>query len=768
MNFNNPFSILNSSNINNLNLKNDIHTTLLKYIKDLQKNNKKYNDFDYFVNTRLKDYDLPNHINQRNLSSNYFLHLHGSTNDKKGFIKIPKNVYIIRLENNGNTWGSLIINYLIERMKLQNDFSESFIKSIMIETSLLELFKLEEIVKNHNKEEILNNPELYIQKYFKVYKHNDKMHDFNLQSEEKHNFYSGLFKLPAKSYIAYQEENVEENPENNGFILVKSKSKSKKSIKKEININSNSSMNANTQVIANKQVISHRKIKDALLHPTNKINQDIIHKLLYPSITNIRIENNDYYTIHSNYLMALKANTKFGTRLNKMGSFKRNLSINVRNMRNENKTKVLSFKNILQKIILKVKPTNEKPLILFCNFCTSKEGEVYYPQNNIIKNENIPLPPSLNEEYENSVRSNLIYLDFEKYVLNEQKLTKNQYLEEIQRMVFDLHLADAIQNVYINKIDTKIFRSVSLSHKTQLLSNNIENINMYINLIKESQINMEQIKNYEEMINYFYKSKNIIILHGKMNYYKRNLYELFLENNINKIERLCVDILHETQRLFNNMKKSKIYYNSKKHIFKEINYFYNTFYPSKHFFSGNCTYAYTFIQYLLFIVYAHTRKVIKSLIYHSFENVSNINNSNNLNIKIKDDYISRIIDIHYKRRNKKIGIISYYDSILYNVIRDLHKIYTNNNVEFGVYKRQFKSLLADLGDYYDLYLKNNNIYENIGNLSLNFVNPEHIFENRNYNEYELNILENRRKNKGNVDNGVNMGNITKNSNHENN
>lgn len=753
MSSNNPFSLLNSSNINNLNLKHDIKSIILQYVEDLQKKNKKYNDFNYFVNNRLHDYDLPTNINNRNLSTNYYLHLHGSTHDRKGLIKIPKNVYIISLETHGKTWNSMIINYLFERMKLQNDFSESFIKSIIIETSLLELFKLQEVVKNHNNnklsiEEILNNPEIYIQKYFKVYKHNDKIHDFDLQSDEKHLFYSGLFKLPSKSYIAYQKNVEEESEENNGFVLVKSRKGKSRNRSESINKN----LNVHTKVI------SHRKIKEALFNPNHEINQNIIQKLLYPTNTNIRIEENDYYTVHSNYLMALKANIKFGTRLNKMGTFKRNLSINVRNLTNNAKTKVLSFKNILQKIVLKVKPTNEKPFILFCNFCTTKEDEVYYPQNNIIYNENIPSPPP--NKTENNVRNSLIYLDYEKYVLNEHRLTKNQYLEEIQRMMFDLHLADAIGNIYINKINIKILND-NRTIETDFVNSIKNDVNEYIEIIKKDSTNILNIKYYENVINDFYNSEDIKQLDIVILKYKNHLYQLFLQNDLNKINTLCKEILFETQRLFNNMKKAKIYYNSKKRVFKEINYFYNTFYPPIHFFTGNCTYAYTFIQYLLFIVYANTRKIIKSQIYHSFENVSNINNSNNLNIKIKDDYISRIINIHYKSRNKKIGIISYYDSILYHVIYDLHRIYTNNNVEFGVHKKQFKSLLADLGDYYHLYLKNDNIYDNIGNLSTNFVNPENVFENINYNENEMRILENRRRNSrksNNVKNGTNIGN----------
>jgi hypothetical protein len=747
MNYNNPFSILNSSNIDNLELQHNIKDIITNYAKDLINKKKSYSDFEYFCNTRLKDYDLPNNINHHNLSNNYYLHLHGSTKEKKGGFKIPNNVYIILLENYGKTWNSKIINYLLERMKLQNNFDENMIKSIIIETSLLELFRLQEEVKNKNNnqlsiEEILNNEELYIQKYFKIYKANDKINDFELTSEEKNHFYSGLFKLPAKSYIAYQGKN--QNHNNNGFTLVKSKKRVYKR-----NINSSGSINENWKVI------SHTKIKNALLHPDNEINKNIIHQLLYPSITNIRVEENDYYTLHVNYLRTLKENPKFRLRLEKMHTLQRDLRVNVKSLSNVKKTKVLYFKNMLQKIITKAKPTNEKPFILFCNFCTVHKNKKYYPQNEIIKNENENQNQNENQnrnENENQNRNKtntFIYLDYETY---GKKLTKNKYLEEIQRIIFDLYLANAVQNIYINKINKKVY-GLSFTKYVGLINSVINDINKYIELIENNSENMEEIKKYEKNINDFYNSEDINHFHNIIYRYKNDLYQLFLENNMYKINILCEEILFETQRLFNDFKKRKIFYNSKKRVFKEINYFYNTFYPSIHFFTGNCTYAYTFIQYLLFIVYAHTRKVIKSLVYHTFENVTHINNSNYLNMEIKDDFISRIINIHYKRRNKKFGIILYYDSILYNVIYDLHKIYTNNNLEFGVHKRQFKSLLVDLGDYYHLYLKNDAIYENIGNLLNNYITPEHIFENRNYTENELRILENRNKNGLNVNNG---------------
>lgn len=744
MNFNNPFSILNSSNINNLNLKHskdDMNKSIIRYVKDLIHNKKEYNDLDYFCNTRLNDYQLSNSIHKDNLSTNYYLHLHGSTKDKKGFLRIPNNVYIISLENYGKTWNSQIIHYLIERMKLQNDFSESFIKSIIIETSLLELFELQKVVNNNqiSIEEILNNNQLYIQKYFKVYKANDRLNDFELSSEEKHNFYSGLFKLPAKSYIVYKK-NVKENGENNEFTLIKSKKSKNKSqsLSKKININSSASINSNWKVM------SHRKIKDALLNPKNKLNQDLIHQLIYPSDINIRIEKNDYYTIHLKYLTTLKTNLKFIGRFEKMHTLQTNLSVNVKTLSNSKKTKIVSFKNILQKLVFKEKPTNEKPLILFCNFCTINNEQKYYPQNDIVKNDIFPSPPLLLEQTLNRKANNKIFLDYEKYVLNEHKLSKNQYLEEIQRMIFDLHLADAVLNIYINKINSKLF-NIKIKTNLNLMYYIKKNIYKYIELIKKDSENIEEIKAHENVINDFYNSEKIEYFDNIILKYKDYLYQTFLENDINKINMLCLDILHETQRLFKNMKKNQIYYNSKKRIFKEINYFYNTFYPPIHFFTANCTYSYSFIQYLLFIVYAHIRKVIKSLVYHSFENISYINNSNNLNMKIKDDYISRIINIHYKYRNKKNPFISYYDSILYHVIYDLHKIYTNNHTEFSLHKKQFKSLLGDLGDYYDLYLKNNYIYENSRDLSNNFINPENVFQNRNYNENEKHILENRRK-----------------------
>ncbi len=141
--FNNPFNALNLSNINNIDLHHIINENIIKYSKDLIKENKSYDDFQYFCNNRLNDYELSTNINKRNVSTNFLIDLHGSAKNKKSKIIIPKNVYIIALEHNGTNWSSQTINYLFERMKLQNIYDESFIKSIITELSLLELFNFD-------------------------------------------------------------------------------------------------------------------------------------------------------------------------------------------------------------------------------------------------------------------------------------------------------------------------------------------------------------------------------------------------------------------------------------------------------------------------------------------------------------------------------------------------------------------------------------------------------------------------------------------------
>ncbi len=718
--FYNPFELLNSTNINNLNLQHDINRKIIQYANDLIDKRESLDNFDYFVKTRLNNYDLPTNINKRNVSTNFLLNLHGSAINKRNFIKVPKNVYLISLEHNGTIWHTKNIDYLLERIKLQNNINETFIKSIIVEQSLFELFKIkEELKEEFSIDEILNNRDLYIQKYYKVYGHNDKINDFDLNSDEKDQFYTGLFKLPVKSYIVYnQEEEVEE-----GWSLVQTKKVKNKSNLERVNHSAN--------INSKWKVISHTKIKNALYHPENEISQNIIYQLIYPNEKNIRIEQNDYYTLHLNYLERLKSNLKLEKRLESMYTLKRNLNVNVQTLKNVKKHKILSFKNILQKLIDKVKPTTSKPLILFCNFCTLNKNP-YYPQDNIIKNEN---KNEYNHEYksenkhESLLNNNLIYLDYEKYVLNEKVLSKVNYIENVKKMIFDLYLCNAIYDLYIKKINKKVF-NIKYNHNSSILNLIKDDINNYIKIIEETNVNKNEIKKYENRINDFYHSDYIIKLNKDIEDYKNILYENYLKNDVNIMNELCKDILYETYRLFKLLKKEKIYYNSSKRYFKEIRFFYNTFYPLSYFFTGNCTYAHTFIQYLLFIVYSHTRKVIKSFVYTTFKNLSNINNSNRVNIK--DDYISKIIDIHYKNRTKKIPIISFYDTIIYNIIYDLHKVYTNNNITFGVYKRQYKSLLIDLHEYYDLYLENKDIYEDIGNLHNVFIEPKNIFENKNY------------------------------------
>ncbi len=740
MNFNNPFELLNSSNINNLNFHENIDKTIITYIDDLISKQKNFNDLDYFCNNRLKDYELPTHINKKNVSTNFFLDLHGSAKGKRGVIKIPENVYVIALEHNGITWSNDNISYLLERMKIQNIFNESFLKAIVTEISLLELFQLKTGLNHKSINDILNDRSLYIQKYYKVYNPNNNIDNFILQSDEKNAFYTGLYKLPTKSYIAYQknEENKEEI--NESWTLVKSKSKFK----------SNSRLfNVSKSINETWKVISHTKIKNALFNPESEYNQDIIKKLIYPNNNNLRIEQNDYYTLHLNYLKRFKSNPKFRARLESMYTLKEDLNINVTNGTNKNKSKVLSFKNLLKKVIDKVKPTSNKPLILFCNFCTSND-KIYYPQYSFIKKENSPefltiISENKNENNEDNENNKLKYLNYEKYVLKNRELTLDDYNENIQRMIFDIIMCENIYNVYFNKINSKILR-IKKRYNENIYEKIKDDVILYLELINEENKNMKEIKECEKRINDFYKSTNITNFYKKMEIYKSNLYKIFEENNQHLINILCSDILHETKRLFTLFNKTNIYYNSKKIYFKQIRYFYNTFYPSSYFFTGNCTNSHSFLQYVLFIVYAHTRKTIKSLVYNTFENTT-FNNSNHSNIKLKDDYISRIIDIHYKHKNKKISIIFGYDRIMYNVIYDLHKIYTNNNIHFGVHKRQHKALMSDLNEYYNLYLKDKNIYKYIGNVKNDYLNIQNMFENKNYTKSDLKEIRKRSRNK---------------------
>ncbi len=388
---NNPFNLLSIPNINNLNLYHNINDEILEYSNDLINKRASYNSFGFFFYNRLNKYNLPTNINNSIKSKNYVLRLHGAVTNKNDKIKIPPNVYIISLENYGKTWSSTTINYLFERMELQNNINESFIRSIIIEMSLLELFKLFDLQKSNRKSirSILLNKDYYIQKYFKVYQPNDLISNFILQTEEHNYFYTGLSKLPTKSYIAYNVVNngsnhqVNNNP--NPWIQVKSKSKSKQQVKNVVNHN----VNINNHW----KVISHNAIKNALLNPYEKNNIQIIHKLLVPSNDYIRIEQNDYYTLHFNYLNRLKSEPKFEKRLRKMYTFVHNLNINVKTSINRTKTKQIYFKDIIMKLYKKENPTSNNPLVIFCKFCTSYKNNTYYPQDDLIQTNvnNIPI-----------------------------------------------------------------------------------------------------------------------------------------------------------------------------------------------------------------------------------------------------------------------------------------------------------------------------------------------------------------------------------------
>ncbi len=740
MNFNNPFNILNSSNINDLNFHESIDEKIVEYVTDLRNNEELYHDFNYFIKTRLNDYELSNKMNKSNLSTNYLLTLHGKAKDKKARIRIPKNVYLISLEENGTLWNSTIIGYLRERIKLQNIINESFIKSITIELSLLELFRIKRYLLENNNidlsiEEIMNNKSYYIQKYFKVYKPNDRIDDFILSSDEKKAFYSGLFKLPTKSYIIYNNEDNNENNNENGWTFVKSKKKS----------------NVNSNVNSKWKIISYHKIKEALFKPKN--NENIIKKLLYPNDSNIRVEENDYYTIHLKYLEELKSNEKMRKKLKSMYTLKKNLKINVKNMGNNKRTKLISFKDLLEKIIYKTKPTQNKPCILFCNFCTNKKYP-YYPQDSIIKNEDIP-PLNENENENKKEKENenenkqenkqdssipILYLDYEKYVLNG-RISKYNYIKNVNKVLFDLYLCLNIYEKYISKICKKYIRYHYNSTENVLIKDMIKNIKLYVKEITKRNGNKITIKKYENIINDFYKNKNNF--HSFINNYndlinicKTKLHDLFLENDLNTMNELCNDILHETQRIFYQFKKNNIYYNSNKRYFTELSFFYNTFYPFSFIFTGNCTYSYSFIQYLLFIVYSHFRKITKSILY--YQNNYNLNENNK---SIKNDYIDEIIESYYQNQNEYETIskvINHYDSIIRNVIRDLHKVYTNNNSSFGQSRKQHKFLLADLDNYYDLYLHDENLYNEFqNNVNTNFLISKKKINYPYYNHYNV-------------------------------
>jgi hypothetical protein len=260
---------------------------------------------------------LPKYNIKRDNCIKYILNFHGGKNDDDSTFQIPKNFYIISLEKKGIITNSSILEFLLFKMGLQNNFSNIFFKCMTEE-----MFYTENcILYNRNIEENIE------EKYFKVY-NNEYFYDYVLHTDELNTFYTGLFKCPIKP-----------------TCIIGGKKLNTKNIIKLFNDNSIDYDSYETRCV---------------LNPFKFTNV----KLFFKS---------EYYTLHCNYLNRLKRDLESHDinpiKLSKMKCLKKS-------SKNIKLSEVVTF--LCNKRNEKMSKT---PIILILSTCTKLDTNEYYQDN---------------------------------------------------------------------------------------------------------------------------------------------------------------------------------------------------------------------------------------------------------------------------------------------------------------------------------------------------------------------------------------------------
>jgi hypothetical protein len=200
------------------------------------------------------------------------------------------------------------------------------------------------ILRKIEKEDWRNH---YESKVYKIHKPGEIFMNYSLSSDEKKEFMTGLWKLPIK-------ESIYENDK----ILYHS--------------------NQLKDIILNPYGNGGNMINVSIEKPTNeniKRIEDIIRPINYEN--RYYIEENDYYTFHTNYLERMRE--KFGNKVKKMSSIE-NLC-EIKTSKNRRKYKKIKLKYLIDSLKEKETPTEENPLVFIVNFCTEGINESNYKQN---------------------------------------------------------------------------------------------------------------------------------------------------------------------------------------------------------------------------------------------------------------------------------------------------------------------------------------------------------------------------------------------------
>ena len=317
--------------------------------------------FQDFLRNQLPILQLPTNI-CRKYKKNYVLSCHGDEEKLKTYrnFMIPENVYIISLEKKGSLPIDYTFEYIMKRMMIGNQINEMYFRALDMSISKIEL---DMVLRKVNQNDIQNH---YEPKYYKIYKPGERFTNYSLSSEEKKEFMTGLWKLPIKESIYENDEILYDSDTLKELIMNPYENRS-------------NMINVSIQNPTNEMV---RKIED-IIRP-----HDYEHRYY--------IEENDYYTFHTNYLQRLKE--KFGNKTKKMNSIEDLCEI--KTSKNKRKQKKIKLKYLIENLSFKERPNQENPLVFIVNFCTEGIINSNYQQNKYyrLNNQN----ESSGAEYSNS------------------------------------------------------------------------------------------------------------------------------------------------------------------------------------------------------------------------------------------------------------------------------------------------------------------------------------------------------------------------------
>jgi len=273
----------------------------------------------YYFNNKIKP-SLPKQKIENDNYTKYILNFHGGKNNNNDTFRIPKNFFIISLEKKGLMMNSIIIEFLLFKMGLLNNFSDIFFKQ-MSEDMLYSEYFLSSNITN------------FEEKYFKVY-NNTNFYDFELETDRSNNFYTGLFKCPIKPVCIIDDRKLDTDD--------------------IIELFNNNDIQINSY--ETRCVINPFKFSNV--------------KLFFKS---------EYYTLHSSYLKKLKKNLKSDGTISKKIKMKcfSNDIITI-----ENRIKKIRLSKIVKFLCDKRKKTKlKKPIILLLAACTKLDIKEYYQDN---------------------------------------------------------------------------------------------------------------------------------------------------------------------------------------------------------------------------------------------------------------------------------------------------------------------------------------------------------------------------------------------------